>query len=165
TGILVLFFFILKIDPDVITISIVFVMLVLYFFFKDYIIFRQARKAIAKQYGFVSGKHHNLHLYIPIMGRNGWMIFLKRAALYIVGDEMYLEAFDQQAFKSEPHNSISLRLGEDFRIISIIIDKKKPYYHVEALIKEQEYSFILPEHDSVIDFIQNKIQPKEEEVE
>ncbi len=165
TGIMVLFFLILRMELEMITISIVFVMLAIYFFLKDYILYRQAKGAINRQFAFMQKRHHNLSLYIPIMGKNGWMIYLKRAAIYIAAEELYLEAFDQEAFRSEPKQTISLKLGEDFQIFSLIIDKKRPFYHVAAAIKGQNYAFILPEHERIVDFIQTKIKTEEKEVE
>lgn len=162
--ILYLGFLILKIDPDWITIIIVFFMLLVYFFLKDFMLYRQAKKAIKSQYDFLISKHPNITLYIPIIGKNGLMLYMKKAALFIDNDDLFLEAFDQQAFKQTPTKSISMPHGDDFLIKTIRPDKKKPYFLVTSSIKNHDYEFIIPDDKFLIEYINSKIQPLEKEV-
>jgi len=164
TAILFIGFIVLKIDPDWVTIAIVFVLLVAYFFLKDFVLYKQAKKSIQSQYAFLIAKHPHLTLFIPIIGKNGTMLFMKRAALYIDGDSLYLEAFDQKAFKSTPTKSISMPHGDDFTIKDIVHDKRKPYYLVSSTIKEHNYDFIIPDDENVIASVNAKIDNIEKEV-
>ncbi len=162
--VLFLGFLVLKIDPDWITIIIVFIMLLLYFFAKDFMLYRQAKKAIKSQYDYLISKHPNISLYIPIIGKNGLMLYMKKAALFIDDDNLFLEAFDQQAFKQTPTKSISMPHGEDFIIKALQPDKRKPYYVVTSSIKEHDYEFIIPSDQFVIDYINSKISILDKEV-
>lgn len=164
TGIITLVFWLLQIEIEILHIGAILFIMFIYFFVKDWIMLRQAQKTIQVLYDFSANKWPNQTLFVPVIGKNGWLYYLKRTALIIHQEQLFLDAYDIKSMRNGPMASVTLPFGKDFVVQDVISDSKKPYLRVKSKIKGQDYDFFVVKDDTIIRYLTVPNQPIEKEV-
>lgn len=128
-----------------------------YSFFRDFFITRYSRKMMYSYYEYLKRKKPKIELYIPLFQKTNSGMLLKKSALFIDNNELYLEAFNQQRSKKEPDDSISVKRGRDFAIDNITLDKEAPrYVNYQARLMDGDIRFSIVYIKEIIDIIEKR---------
>lgn len=138
------------------------IMSAIYLFFKHLYMTRQVKKTLNNQFYFIEHNHPNLQLFIPMLDNNRKKHYLKRAALYLDGNELFLDALRQKSFSSLPDEAITIPYGEEFFISRIIQDKNNQILICDGTLIDTDYRFIVIDEPEIYKRLTSLIIKKEE---
>ncbi len=138
------------------------VMSAVYLLFKHLYMTRQVKKTLNNQYYFIEHNHPNLQLFIPMLDSNRKKYYLKRAALYLEGDALLLDALRQKSFSSLPEEAITIPYGEEFFITRIIQEKNNQVLICDGTLIDTDYRFIVIDEPEIYERLSSLIIKKEE---
>ncbi len=125
----------------------------LYSLARDFSITRYSNKQMIKFYEHSKSIHENLNLYIPLLEKTYQGYFLKRAALIIDNEQLYLEAFRQRKNDKQDQLSIPVKYGDRFVIDRQTVDKNNKSMTMDSTFSGQYYCFSIANHKETIDSI------------
>ena len=126
----------------------------LYSFLRDYSISKYSNKQLDKYYDYAKGEHDNLTLYIPLLEKTYQGYFLKRAALIIDDNKLYMEAFRQKRKNSDDQISIPVKYGDRFVIDRQTVDKNNKSVTMDSTFSGQYYRFSIVNHPKALEMIE-----------
>ncbi len=150
---------------DIYTILIFFGLLALYLFGRDIIVHHQVKKEIESQYEYLKKEKPEMGLFIPTMGQNGMTIFVRKAALYTMHGDLYMDIFPSRRVREDPEKKVTAVAGKDFLIKKVVRDLKKACYHIHSTVGDREYDLIIPLDDQFAIFVKSKMLKEEIEQE
>lgn len=118
------------------------VLVIVYSFLKDFLMERQTQRIMKQQKAYLEQKYPQMKLYIPLLDRVGKTVLLKRAAIFLTEQWLFLEAFNQRAFSATPKDSIKVPYGKGFTIQKIEIANDQKLIQFHATLMDQDYQFI-----------------------
>ena len=104
--------------------------------------------------------HPELTIYIPILRITFQGIFIRSAGIYILNDELYLEAYNRPASKKTERESIIIKGGKDFFITEEKVHKKYKLAMFFGQLMNTKYQFGIADIKEISDMI-NKYIKKE----
>jgi hypothetical protein len=125
----------------------------LYSLIRDVSITRYSAKQLDKYYDYADDKFDQMTLYIPLLEKTYQGYFLKRAALIINDDKLYLEAFRQKRKQNQDQISISVPYGDKFIIDYQEVDKNMKSISIDSTFSGQYYRFSIVNHKQILDQI------------
>lgn len=125
----------------------------LYSLIRDVSITRYSAKQLDKYYDNADDKFDQMTLYIPLLEKTYQGYFLKRAALIINDDKLYLEAFRQKRKQNQDQISISVPYGDQFIIDYQEVDKNMKSISIDSTFSGQYYRFSIVNHKQILDQI------------
>lgn len=157
-AIVIALFLIFNLDMlDVSMYVIVIAVAFLYGAFNEYLNIKRSKNVLVYQYRYSVENHPNMTLYIPMLHiqDDKPYVQVKRAGLYVKEGKLFLEAFEQKGLSSKPKNSISIRLGTDFNILSRTYDSEKGLHVFKAKLLDTEYTFALVDEPEMIAYFED----------
>lgn len=139
-------------------------MTAIYLLIKHVYLIKQVKKTISNQFYFIENAHPKTSLYIPIMDKSGKKFYLKRAALYLQDDELFMDALRQKTFSSIPDESITIPYGEEFFITSIHHDELNKVIICEGTLINTAYHFIVIDEPSILKRLETLVKFENKEV-
>jgi ABC-type multidrug transport system fused ATPase/permease subunit len=124
-----------------------------YSFLRDYAITKYTSKQMIKYYEHTKNNHDDLSLYVPLLEKTYQGYFLKRAALIIDDNQLYIEAFRQKKNEKQEQISIPVKYGEKFVIDRQTNDKNKLSITMDSTFSGQYYRFSVVNHPEMINKI------------
>jgi ABC-type multidrug transport system fused ATPase/permease subunit len=124
-----------------------------YSFLRDYAITKYTSKQMIKYYEHTKNNHDHLSLYVPLLEKTYQGYFLKRAALIIDDNQLYIEAFRQKKNEKQEQISIPVKYGEKFVIDRQTNDKNKLSITMDSTFSGQYYRFSVVNHPEMINRI------------
>lgn len=112
-----------------------------YVAFKDFSLQRQAKRILQGQSDWLKQKRPQHELYVPLFERQGKYVRMKRAALYFMNNQLYLEAFNQSKSGHAPQESIQVPCGVDFQILSLVAMEGSAFLDGSGTLMGQPYAF------------------------
>jgi hypothetical protein len=112
-----------------------------YVVFKDFSLQRQAKRILQGQADWLKQKRPQHDLYVPLFERQGKLVRMKRAALYFMNNQLYLEAFNQSKSGHAPQESIQVPNGPDFQILSLNVAEGGSFLDGSGTLMGQPYAF------------------------
>lgn len=125
----------------------------LYSFLRDYSITKYSAKQLDKYIDYADSKFKNMKLYIPLLEKTYQGYFLKRAALVIDGQQLFIEAFRQKRNEKQDQISISVKYGDGFIIDHNYVDKNQKSITIDSTFSGQYYRFSIVNVQHIIDEI------------
>ncbi|HKL47276.1 MAG TPA: hypothetical protein VJ878_01290 [Candidatus Izemoplasmatales bacterium] len=126
----------------------------LYSFLRDYSISKYSNKQLDKFYDHAKDEHDDLKLYIPLLEKTYQGYFLKRAALIIDGNQLFIEAFRQKKKSENDQISIPVKYGDKFVIDRQTVDKNNKSVTIDSTFSGQYYRFAIVNHPRVLEAIE-----------
>ncbi len=136
----------------------------IYLLVKYVFLIKQVKKTISNQFFFIENSHPKASLYIPMMDKTGKKFYLKRAALYIINDMIYMDALRQRTFSSVPEEAITIPYGDEFYITSITKDELNGVAICEGTLIDTAYRFIVINDTNIIQRLESLIRLEKKEV-
>jgi len=150
---------------DIYTILIFFGLLLIYMFARDLMMNFQAKKKVFSQYQFLLKNKPGMELYMPVLGQSGLSLFVRKAGLYLLNGEVFLEIFPSQKVKETETRNKTAVAGREFVIHRIEKDQKQQYYHVKSSVSGMYYDLLIPLDEEFVSLLQTLIQIPEPEKE
>lgn len=125
-----------------------------YSYVRDFSITKYSNKQMTLFYDYAQTKHENLSLYLPLLEKSYQGYFLKRAALLIDGDILYLEAFRQKKKDRTDQVSIPVKYGDKFVIDRITTDKNNKSVTIDSTFAGQYYRFSIVNNKAALEAIE-----------
>lgn len=126
----------------------------LYSYVRDYFITKYSNKQMYKFYDHAKAEHDDLALYVPLLEKSFQGYFLKRAALLIDKNQLYLEAFRQRKNDKQDQISIPVKYGDRFVIDHEKVDKSMKTVTMDSTFSGQYYRFSIVNHQQALSQIQ-----------
>jgi glucan phosphoethanolaminetransferase (alkaline phosphatase superfamily) len=126
----------------------------LYSFLRDYSISKYSNKQLDKFYAHAKAEHDDLNLYIPLLEKTYQGYFLKRAALIIDNNQLYMEAFRQKKKADHDQISIPVKYGDKFVIDRLTTDKNNKSVTIDSTFSGQYYRFSIINHPRALQKIE-----------
>jgi len=142
---------------DWLVVVVIFVASFGYLFLRETRLAKLSAKIMEAQRAYVMTKFENATLYIPMLDRVASNVVLRRAALFITENGLFLEAFSQQNYSYVPKQSITVPYGKDFQIIDLSADAQKGYMVYHAKLLGSDYLFYTCIHAGLTELIQSFI--------
>jgi hypothetical protein len=120
---------------------------------RDVSITKYSAKQLDKYYDYADDKFDQMTLYIPLLEKTYQGYFLKRAALIINDEKLYLEAFRQKRKQNQDQISISVPYGDKFIIDYQEVDKNMKSISIDSTFSGQYYRFSIVNHKQILDQI------------
>ena len=141
----------------ILTIELVFIIIgisMLYSYLRDYSITKYSAKQMEKYYNYSLEKYDDIDLYIPLLEKSYQGYFLKRSALIIQDDILYLEAFRQKRSSKQKQVSISVKYGTKFIIDMQKIDKNNKSVTFDSTFSTEYYRFSIVYNKEALELIE-----------
>lgn len=139
-------------------------MTAIYLFVKHAYLIKQVKKTIHNQFYFIENAHPKLLLYIPIMDKANKKFYLKRAALYIQGEQLAMDALRQKTFSSLPDESITIPYGEEFYLTSVSHDEINQVIICNGTLIDTPYRFIVIFESNIFKRLSSLVKIENKEV-
>lgn len=139
-------------------------MTAIYLFVKHAYLVKQVKKTIYNQFYFIENAHPKLSLYIPIMDKANKKFYLKRAALYIQGEQLAMDALRQKTFSSLPDESITIPYGEEFYLTSVSHDEINQMIVCNGTLIDTPYRFIVIYESNIFKRLSSLVKIENKEV-
>jgi hypothetical protein len=143
---------------DTVTLIIIIVLATVYALVRDLIISRFSNKLMDQFYNHLAAKEPDMDLYIPVLEKNFQGYFLKKTAIYFIGNEMFMEAFNQPKSKKERQQSLQIKYGKDFSITLMYQDKAKKTQLCQGTLMGTPYRFAILNNDLIVKKISRRIK-------
>jgi len=143
---------------DIVTLIIIIILATVYALVRDLIIYRFSNKLMDQFYNHLVVKEPDMDLYIPVLEKNFQGYFLKKTAIYFIGNEMFMEAFNQPKSKKERQQSLQIKYGKDFSITLMYQDKTKKTQLCQGTLMGTPYRFAIINNDLIVKKISRRIK-------
>lgn len=139
------------------------VLAIAYVAFKDYTLQRASKRILQGQSDWLKEKRPQHDLFVPLFERQGKYVRMKRAALYFMRGNLYLEAFDQSKSGNAPKESIQVSFGKDFQIHSLKTSENQLFLDGTGTLMDQPYTFSVLNRNELeqrfLPFVQEQAKP------
>lgn len=139
-------------------------MTAIYLFIKHVYLRKQVKKTIHNQFSFIERTHPKQTLYIPMMEKTSRKYYLKRSALFIQDDLVWLDALRQKVFSSVPDESITISYGEEFFLTSVSQDETNQVIICHGTLIETPYRFIVTYEPTIFKRLSSLVKIENKEV-
>lgn len=156
TGLLFVLLWALGVTFDLLTISVVVGLSLIYSFSRDVFMTKYTKKVMYSYYEYMIEKKPKIELYIPIFVKTGQGFILKKAALYIDKGKLYMEAYNQNKRGNKPSESITIDTGINFQIDAYYFKKDERFVTYKADLMATHYEFSVVNIQELIDLIEQK---------
>jgi len=163
-GVVIGFFLIMGVDLDPYVIGTIVVILIAYFVSKDFLLARHYRGVMASQTEALKSKQGEQLLYVPLIGKNGSLLHLKPAAIFLIDDILHLEVFERSKAKNGSLESITVPIGDDFSVHELEHDPKLPLWRCLAKVKGIDFGFFIVDQSEVLACLKRELTIIEKEV-
>ncbi|PKL01550.1 MAG: hypothetical protein CVV56_00785 [Tenericutes bacterium HGW-Tenericutes-1] len=136
----------------------------IYLLVKHAYLVKQVKKTIHNQFYFVEHTHPKQTLYIPIMDKVNKKYYLKRAALYIQDDQLFMDALRQKTFSSLPDESITIPYGEEFFLSTVTHDELNHVIICNGTLIDTPYRFIVIYESTIFNRLETLVKIENKEV-
>jgi len=151
--------------PTIDLIIIIFAIAFAYTITRTLIMFQMTKRMISAYYVYVMTHHSKAELFVPILEKVGNSVIIKRAALFFVGESLFMEAFREQSLFTKPRESLTIEQGKDFFIKTNAPFEPKNIMVYQGTLANTDYSFALINHPDLNQRLQAFIKsPENKEV-
>lgn len=149
-------------NMNILTIAVIIISTVIYFTLKRLFTIRRNKFAIIELYRQLKDKHPELKIFVPFFSKTHQGFVPRDAGLYVLGDRIYLEAFDFRKRKVEERKSVTIKVGLDFYVTEMIKNEKNKTVKYSGKLMNKDYEFIIPDMPEIIEILDKLLDQKEE---